>query len=91
MRRIARVDLNQELIVTALRAAGCSVQVLSTIGAGCPDLLCGHAGVNYLLEVKASTGKLTPDQFNWVLLWRGSVRVVRSPEEALAAVGVEQC
>lgn len=78
----------------ALRSVGASVQVLSAVGMGCPDVLCGRQGVNYLLEVKdgakpLSAQKLTEAQEAWHQGWAGEVRTVRSVGEALRAVGVE--
>lgn len=93
MRRSAKVDRNQSEIVAALRSAGCSVQILSSVGHGCPDLLVGLAGKNYLLECKdgnkpPSSRKLTEDQVNWFGVWRGQVCVVKDVKEALSAVGL---
>ena len=93
MRRAAKVDANQREVVAALRGAGASVQLLHAVGEGCPDLLVGHLGVNYLLEVKdgqkpPSAQKLTPQQEIWHRDWRGHRVVVNSPEAALAAIGV---
>ncbi len=88
MRQAARTDTNQSEIVAALRAAGCSIQLLHEVGGGCPDALCGRAGSNYLLEIKAGKGKLSALQLDWHLSWRGQVAVVRTPEEALAACGI---
>ena len=93
MRRAAKVDANQREVVAALRGAGASVQLLHAVGEGCPDLLVGHLGVNYLLEVKdgqkpPSAQKLTPPQEIWHRDWRGHRVVVNSPEAALAAIGV---
>jgi len=93
MRRAARVDANQDAIVSALRAAGASVQPLSAVGQGCPDLLAGFRGTNYLLECKNGAKypahrRLTADQKEWIPAWRGAVCVVLSPEEALRAIGV---
>lgn len=45
MRRDARVDENQPIIVEALRAAGASVVHLHQIGHGVPDLLLGLPGL----------------------------------------------
>lgn len=94
MRRAAKVDANQTAIVSALRAAGATVQSLAPVGHGCPDLLVGHQGSTYLMECKdgrkpPSARELTTDQIAWHLLWRGGVcLVVNSPDEALAVVGV---
>lgn len=87
MRRAARVDANQELIVEALRVFGATVQHLHTVGQGCPDLLVGRRGVTYLLEVKMPKEELTEDQGKWIAEWRGSkVHIVRTPEEAIACL-----
>ena len=87
MRRAARVDANQPEIVKALRAAGASVQHLHTIGRGCPDLLVGFRGNNWLLEVKDHNGTLTADERTWSAIWRGQVDVVRSADDALRLIG----
>lgn len=90
MRRAAKVDLTQSEIVAALRKAGVTVQPLHAVGQGCPDLAAGRAGVTYLLECKtgAKAGLRGDKQIEWHAAWRGHVAVVRTPEEALAAVGV---
>jgi hypothetical protein len=88
MRKAAKIDRNQTEIVTALRAIGATVQSLAAIGKGCPDLLIGFGGKNFLMEIKdgeavLSKQKLTLDQAGWHLQWRGSVHVVKSEYEAL--------
>lgn len=92
MRRAAKIDTNQRAIVEALRAAGCSVQPLHTVGHGVPDLLVGHGRQNYLLEIKRtgppSARKLTEDEDKWHLAWMGQVATVQTIEEALHAVGL---
>lgn len=90
-RYAARADENQPDIVKALRLAGAVVQHLHAVGAGCPDLLVGFGGRNYLLEVKdpskpPSRRALTPDQVTWHGLWRGQVSVVHTPQEAIAVI-----
>lgn len=92
MRRAAKIDANQEEIVSALRAAGASVQSLASVGKGCPDLVVGFRGSNHLLECKdgrkpPSARELTTDQAKWLQAWRGAVTVVLSPEDALRAIG----
>ncbi len=85
----ARVDNNQKEITRRLRNFGASVQVLSTLGKGCPDLLVGFRGKNFLLEIKSSAKKnLTPDEQGWHERWAGSVDRVDSIEEALILIGV---
>lgn len=83
MRRAARTDGNQADIVSALRQCGASVQVLSAVGAGCPDLLVGYHGMALLMECKSEDGKPTPEQVVWHRAWTGHVAVVRSVDEAI--------
>lgn len=90
MRRAAKVDANQDQVVSALRAAGAVVQSLAAIGKGVPDLLVRFRGTLFLLEVKdgskpPSKQKLTDAQREWHQCW--PVEVVNSPEAALRAVG----
>ena len=88
MRRAARVDGNHAEIVTALRAAGATVQSLAAIGAGCPDLVVGLAGKTFLVEVKdglktPSHRVLTSDQRRWIERWTGSeVRILTDTGQA---------
>jgi hypothetical protein len=90
VRRAAKVDLNHAEIVKALRKVGCKVTSLAAVGNGVPDLLCWHPASGrrtVLLEVKGDKGALTPDQVKWHAEWAGAlVFVVRTPEEAIAAV-----
>lgn len=88
MRQAAKTDENQKLIVQALRKAGASVQSLAAVGKGCPDLLVGYNGINYLMEVKdgnkvPSARKLTIDQEHWHSVWTGAVHIVKTEDEAL--------
>jgi hypothetical protein len=81
------VDGNQAAIVKALRAVGASVEPLHRVGAGCPDLLVGYRRKNLLLEVKdGPKAPMTGDQVEWHETWRGQVAVVRSVDDALAAI-----
>lgn len=91
VRRAAKIDANQVEIVKALRQVGASVQSLAATGKGCPDLLVGFRGVNFLMEVKdgekvKSKRKLTPDQVEWHDSWRGRVYVVEGVDQALDIV-----
>lgn len=86
VRHARRVDANQKEIVQALRDAGCTVEVLSDVGRGVPDLLVGLRCRNFLLEVKVPGEDLTEDQVKWHGKWRGLAKVVRSVEEAIDAV-----
>ncbi len=77
-----RSDANQKDIIAALEKIGCSVYIV-----GRPvDLLVGRGALNYLLECKSKTGKRTPAQKQFFADWRGQVRIVRSPEEAVKVV-----
>jgi hypothetical protein len=70
---IRRVDSNQVLIVAALRARGASVTILSSVGGGCPDLLCGFHERNILFECKNLGGRgdrLTPSEEAWICFER---------------------
>ncbi|WZX01626.1 endonuclease [Acinetobacter phage VB_AB_Acb75] len=89
--RAAKIDANQPEIVAALRKIGCTVQILSSVGKGCPDILVGYRGKNFLLEIKdgakpVSAQKLTPDQIEWHDLWNGQVNVVNCVDQAIQVV-----
>jgi Holliday junction resolvase len=94
MMRAAKIDANQEQIVTALRAAGATVQSLAGVGKGVPDLLVGYQGQTLLLEIKdgrkpPSARLLTEDQLKWHGSWKGgALAVVDSPDAALRMIGV---
>lgn len=88
MRRAAKRDDNEALIVTALQSAGWTVVRVSDTGV--PDLLCAKDGKVTLLEVKAMDGTLTKAQTEtFTLLAKAGVlvQVVRSPQEALELFG----
>ena len=91
MRRAAKVDDNQKSIVTALRRVGFSVLSLATIGKGCPDIVVGSNGKNFLFEIKDGSKpeckrKLTPDEIAWHEAWKGQVHTVLCAEEIIAIV-----
>ena len=85
-----KTDHNQAEIIKALRAVGATVQDLSKVGKGAPDILVGFHGCNYLMEIKNpdTKGKLNLMQRIWHQDWRGQVVVVRTVEEALREIGV---
>lgn len=87
MRRAARTDANHRIIVESLRQVGASVQDLAKVGQGCPDILVGYRGRNYLMEIKAGKGKATHVQDVWHLTWQGQVVIVRTADEALHVIG----
>lgn len=91
--RNAKADANQPKIVGMLRTVGCTVQHLHTVGKGCPDILVGYRGQNYLMEIKdgdkpPSDQKLTAPELAWHESWRGKVHVVRNEREALEVIGI---
>jgi hypothetical protein len=91
MRRAAKVDRNQAEIVQALRALGATVQPLHAVGEGCPDLLVGFRGVNYLIEVKdwkqpPNKRQLRPVQEEWHGGWKGQVAKIETVDAAIALV-----
>ncbi len=95
MRRAAKIDANHNEIADALRKAGCAVQSLANIGKGCPDLLVGRHGVNYLIEIKdggkrPSERRLTDDELMWHAHWlyHGQVGVAETVEQAFEIVGI---
>lgn len=95
MRRAAQRDGNEQQIIDAARRCGATVQRLSDRGV--PDLLIGHIGKTYLVEVKdpeaergrAQAVKLTPDQANWWQWWRGQVSLVTTPVSIYELLGYD--
>ena len=83
----ARTDANQAEIVEALRAAGAVVLILSRVGQGCADLAVGKGGKVWFMEVKTEKGKLTPAEKEFQDMWQDNYVIVRTPEEALKAIG----
>lgn len=85
------MDANQSSIVKDLRALGFTVQSLADIGDGCPDIVVGKGGLNWLFEIKdwkqpPSKRKLTPKEKLWHQTWRGQVCVVETVKEVLIAI-----
>ena len=86
MRYAARVDANQEQIVSVLRAAGATVWII-----GLPvDLLVGYKGRTLLMEIKdGSKKRLTKLQEAFFEKWEGGTLCrVDGPEAALRMIGV---
>lgn len=87
MRRLGhagRVDGNHAEIVKGLRRAGIAVTSLAGMGKGIPDLLACFRGVLVLLEVKMPGEGFNAVQEHFASIF--PVSVVRTPEEAIAAV-----
>lgn len=72
----ARADRNQKQILGFLQQIGASYQLLHTVGGGCPDLMVGIKGRNYLFEIKDGKNKLNARQRIWFAAWQGSAHVV---------------
>jgi hypothetical protein len=86
MRHAARVDANQDQVITALRAAGAYVWII-----GLPvDLLVGYKDRTLLMEVKTGPKKpLTALQHAFFANWTGGTLArVDGPEAALNALRV---
>ena len=90
IRRAARVDANQEQVVSALRSAGARVWVI-----GLPvDLLVGYQGKLALMEVKdgakpPSKQRKTALQAQFFAEWADMpISLVDGPEAALRALRV---
>jgi hypothetical protein len=83
------VDQNQDQVVSALRAAGATVQSLARLGQGCPDILVSRSGdgMLFLMEIKRGKGKPNELQKKWHIAWNSDVHVVYGPEEALKVIG----
>jgi hypothetical protein len=84
-----RRDNNHAEIVSGLRQIGATVVDLSQVGGQCPDALIGWQGCNILLEIKSGKGKLSAEQVIWHNEWRGNAYVVRSLDEAIAALNTQ--
>lgn len=94
-RRAAKRDTAEGPIVKALVDAGCSIQRLSDKGV-C-DLLVAYptrrdtGDIVYhtvLMEVKTGNAKLTPDEERFIASWKGRIYIVRTPQDALDALGL---
>jgi hypothetical protein len=86
-----KTDDNQSKIVEALRSIGATVQILSAVGHGCPDIAVGIFRRNYFFEIKnpdqpKSAQSLTADEAIWHNGWKGRVAIIRNVEEALEAI-----
>ena len=86
--KACRVDRNQPEIVAACVAIGASVQHLHMVGRGCPDIVVGFRGKNYLFEIKdplqpKSKQVLTPSEERWHQMWWGELHIVYTGEQAI--------
>ena len=84
-RNSGKRDLSEAAIAHALTKAGCDIEYAERKPW---DLLIGRAGQCYLLEIKGEAGTLTESQVKFKQKWRGHYAVVRTPTEALKAIGL---
>jgi hypothetical protein len=86
------VDENQAEIVEALRGIPeLSVLILSSVGAGCPDVMVGYRGANFFFEIKnpkkpKADAELTEDQQKFHANWKGQVQKVFSLKEIITTL-----
>lgn len=86
-----RTDANQREIVDTFRKLGASVQILSDVGKGCPDLAVGIFGINLLVEVKdgnkpPSKQRLTEHEQAFFDAWKGQVCIIKSHDEVVRLI-----
>lgn len=81
-------DKNHSEIVKAAGLVGATVLDLSQVGGGCPDILIGYRGLNYLIEIKNNDtfGKLNERQKLFVDNWRGHVAEIREIDELITEI-----
>jgi Holliday junction resolvase len=95
MRKKARVDANQKEIVQELRKRGISVLHTHQLGKGAPDIVFGYMNSNYLIELKdgnksKSQQRLTKDELDFSLKWRGNYAVCNSLEQILLLIDYDK-
>jgi hypothetical protein len=94
MRRRANRDKIHNGIVLVLQSLGATVQDLADVGSGCPDVLVGYGGRNYLFEFKTPGGYTKAGtksrQDEWHGSWQGNVHIVTSLEEAMMILGIQE-
>lgn len=101
MRKYGKKDRNQTEVVNALRKAGLSVAITSSMGDGFPDLVVAkRTGVlswdrprTVLIELKdpsqpPSARKLSPDEKKFHGSWKGEIYVCTTAEEILKIFGL---
>ena len=95
MRKKARVHANQKEIVQELRKRGISVLHTHQLGKGAPDIIVGYMNSNYLIELKdgnksKSQQRLTKDELDFSLKWRGNYAVCNSLEQILLLIDYDK-
>lgn len=90
-RKRAKKDGNQTEVVEKLRLMGMSVAITHQLGGGFPDFVVGYRGKNYMIELKdenqpPSNRKLTDDEVEFHLNWRGQIDVANNLEDVVNIV-----
>jgi hypothetical protein len=77
-------------MIDAFEKLGASVETIRSVHGGCPDLLVGFQGRNYLIEVKVPIeGRLSEIQMVWRDDWAGGKPfVIRSVEDVILWVNL---
>ena len=81
--QVCKVDENHAQIVEELRALGLSVTSLAKVANGCPDIVVGCEGMNFLFELKMPGKQLNEAEEKWRQTWRGQVNKATSSREVL--------
>ena len=88
----AKSDDNQPEIVAEFRRLGASVTPTHMVGSGFVDIVVGHEGRNYLVEIKdgakqPSQRKLTPDEQEYHANWKGTLHIVETIDDCAGVLG----
>lgn len=101
MRKYGKKDANQTEVVTALRKAGLSVAITSSMGDGFPDLVVSGFSTTQMcigkrtvlielkdLSQKPSDRRLSPAEKKFHDSWKGEIYVCTTAEEILKIFGL---
>lgn len=83
----ARKDKNQTEIVAYLREQGATVEIVSAVGKGFPDIAIGYYDQDVLAEIKFGKNVYTDKQKKWRQTWKGSKATIRSKEDCDKILG----
>ena len=78
---ISRSDANQSEIVNLFRAAGATVDVMSNVGHGFPDIIVNYRGLFAIVEIKNGRHTLREKQKEWFANHEGLRFVARDSED----------
>ena len=81
---LGRRDANHKQIVDWYRELHVSVVDTSSLGGSFPDILVHFSGYCAPVEIKTTTGKLSPGQRDFIASWKGpKIRVVRTQQDVI--------